>query len=669
VDLSLEYLEAPLRAEISALKREVTELQNQVTASRESEVRFQEFAATASDWLWETDSESRFTVVTDAYFEATGFRPEDVIGKTRRELRESYYANASSAELEGPDPITEAFDRRESFRDVLGEYPWPDGSTRYFLINGRPVYGADGEFQGHRGTAVDITESKQSELALEEREALLRSIIDHSPATISLKDLDGRYQLVNKAYLSAFDVTLEQAIGEFDESIITASHTKIRAPHEKSVIKTGEASTEERRGVLPSGTEFSGVVTKFPIRNQVGEIKSIGTIGTDLSALRKAEENLQAVESHFSEILRIAPQAIISMNVDGIILMFNDAAENTFGYRRNEVVGQSLHVLLPEYVRREHAGLVKSFVDGPDSVRFLSKRSEISGRRRDGSLFPAEASISKLQSEDQTILTVTMQDISERKQTHEDLRKALVEAERANQAKTEFLATMSHELRTPLNAIIGFSETMAGQYFGALGSEKYIEYAHDIGSSGEHLLNLINDLLDLSAIEAGKHQIQTTPLNFQEIILDCTPIAVEAMKRKGIVFVRKIPNNLPTFVADGRALKQVILNLLSNATKFTSKGGYITLSAKASMGVLEFKVRDTGLGVSKEKIANLTEPFVRGESDPYKSQEGTGLGLAIVKSLVELHGGDLVIESEIGVGTTVTVALPLSGPSSSWGHQ
>jgi two-component system, cell cycle sensor histidine kinase PleC len=249
-------------------------------------------------------------------------------------------------------------------------------------------------------------------------------------------------------------------------------------------------------------------------------------------------------------------------------------------------------------------------------------------------------------------------DITARRRMEEDLRLALGNAKAADESKTKFLGTMSHELRTPLNAIIGFSETMARQLFGDLGSKKYVEYAHDIKASGEHLLNLINDLLDLSAIEAGKRQLNKESLNFQEVVEACVPIIAEGVTRKEIVYTSELQDNLPIIHADRRALTQVFLNLLSNATKFTPENGEIALTATATNDVLIVKVQDTGMGIPEEKIDSLTDPFVRGEPDPYKSQEGTGLGLAIVKSLVELHEGDLIIESEVGVGTTVTVTLP-----------
>ena len=220
------------------------------------------------------------------------------------------------------------------------------------------------------------------------------------------------------------------------------------------------------------------------------------------------------------------------------------------------------------------------------------------------------------------------------------------------------MATMSHELRTPLAAIIGFAETMAGQYLGAPGSQKYVEYAGDIKASSEHLLHLINNLLDLSAIEAGKHQLHKESLNIRDIVAQCNLMVTGGAARKGIDFRTDVPDDLPPIIADPRALKQILLNILSNAIKFTPEGGAITLATTASRDALIVTVRDTGTGIPAERLDDLTEPFVRGEPDPYKSQDGAGLGLAIVQSLVDLHDGDLGIESEVGKGTSVTVSLP-----------
>ncbi len=246
----------------------------------------------------------------------------------------------------------------------------------------------------------------------------------------------------------------------------------------------------------------------------------------------------------------------------------------------------------------------------------------------------------------------------ERCRSEEALNVALMEAEQANRAKSEFMATMSHELRTPLNAILGFSDILSHQYFGPPGEGKYREYAEDIHASGEHLLELVNDLLDLSTIEAGKQSLVKEKLSTDEIVRECVKIITEKARSIGIELVTKVSENLPPLYADRRAMKQILLNLLSNAVKFTPEGGRITVSAKASKRNTTFKIADTGIGIPAEKLPELTNPFTRGEQDPHKAFEGWGLGLSLTKSLVDLHDGELDFKSEVGKGTTVTVTLP-----------
>lgn len=217
---------------------------------------------------------------------------------------------------------------------------------------------------------------------------------------------------------------------------------------------------------------------------------------------------------------------------------------------------------------------------------------------------------------------------------------------------------MSHELRTPLNAIQGFSEVLKAQYFGPLGSKKYQEYAADIFTSSQYLLSLIEDVLDLSAIEAKKRDVKREPLIIDKVIQDVSLFIDHAARSKNIEFRTQVPDDMPVFFADRRAIEQILINLLSNAFKFTDAGGKITLRIATTNEATVFEVTDTGKGIPEGKIATLTDPFVRTETDPYLAQEGIGLGLTIVKSLIDLQGGTLDIKSKLGKGTTVTVTLP-----------
>ncbi len=238
------------------------------------------------------------------------------------------------------------------------------------------------------------------------------------------------------------------------------------------------------------------------------------------------------------------------------------------------------------------------------------------------------------------------------REAHEERQKA----EEASRAKSTFLANMSHELRTPLNAVIGFSEIMAGELFGAIGNPQYKQYAQDIFDSGNHLLDLINDILDMAKIEAGKLTLAPRPLDPMVAIDQAVRLTKRKAEEKGLSIVTDA-DNLPEIEADHRAVKQILLNLLSNAVKFTDKGA-IMVHGRAGADSLTLRVIDTGCGIPPEHLPRLARPFEQVEQELTRNNSGTGLGLALTKSLAEMHGGKLSIQSEVGRGTIVTVTLP-----------
>jgi two-component system, cell cycle sensor histidine kinase PleC len=222
---------------------------------------------------------------------------------------------------------------------------------------------------------------------------------------------------------------------------------------------------------------------------------------------------------------------------------------------------------------------------------------------------------------------------------------------------------MSHELRTPLNAINGFSEIMVGELFGPLGDARYKEYAHDILNSGQHLLQVINDILDMSKIEAGKMNLKFDPVDLKDVAEDAMRLMRNRAETAGLHLMMSL-GDLPEVEADYRALKQILLNLMSNALKFTPRGGTVTIIGQllrdaAGNERVRFGVRDTGIGISGEDVKRLARPFEQVESQHSKTQQGTGLGLALTKALTEMHGGSLQIESEPGRGTLVSIVLPV----------
>lgn len=252
-----------------------------------------------------------------------------------------------------------------------------------------------------------------------------------------------------------------------------------------------------------------------------------------------------------------------------------------------------------------------------------------------------------------------MQDMTERMLYEQELKEAKDASEQAYAAKSRFLANMSHELRTPLNAIIGFAEMMVGQMLGPIFNEKYLEYASNIKESGEHLLDLISDILDMSKIEAGKYTLDLEEVSVNAIIRRAVNMIEGRAMEEGIrLRTNEIENDDVLLVADRRAITQVFINLLSNAVKFTKKGGQVWIECEKSNDYVTFKVCDNGIGIPPNKLASVLKPFEQVSSQYTRDHEGTGLGLSITKELIELHGGNISIESALDIGTTVCVRLP-----------
>ena len=257
--------------------------------------------------------------------------------------------------------------------------------------------------------------------------------------------------------------------------------------------------------------------------------------------------------------------------------------------------------------------------------------------------------------------TLMEEELKALKEREGELAEAKMSAESASRLKSQFLATMSHELRTPLNAILGFSEVIRDGVFGrtATSTEKYAEYAGSIHTSGRHLLALISEILDLSKIEAGSYVLELRTIDLREMVSGALIIISPAAEKAGVEVRSVLPDAEVWFSADERAMRQIAINLLANAVKFTPRGGRVTVEVSSTDLMVEFAVGDTGIGIAQEHVATVFEPFRQVDSSIRRRHEGTGLGLAITKRLVELHGGTITLDSELSVGTKVRVRLPV----------
>ena len=398
-------------------------------------------------------------------------------------------------------------------------------------------------------------------------------------------------------------------------------------------------------------TEIGQVATEY---NHV-----LDRINSEAEERKHAEAAAMRSEQRLRAIFESVADAIITINQAGIVQLFSHGAERIFGHSAGDVIGRNVKMLMPDEYARDHDGYVIRY-RGTGASSAIGARRDYMGLRKDGTTFPMDMVINEMRIAGQRMFTGIIRDITERKEAEEEVLAAKGQAELANRAKSEFLANMSHELRTPLNAIIGFSDMIRGQMFGPIGSPKYLEYVKDINQSGEHLLALINDILDLSKIEVGKDELHEEAIDVSKAVGSCLHLIKERAKKAGVSLKSEIADGLPPLYADERKLKQILINLLSNAVKFTPAGGKVTIKTwfRPDDGYV-LQVADTGIGIAREDIPNAFAPFQQIDSDLNRKYEGTGLGLPLAKSLVELHGGELELESEPGVGTTVKIRFPV----------
>jgi PAS domain S-box-containing protein len=369
------------------------------------------------------------------------------------------------------------------------------------------------------------------------------------------------------------------------------------------------------------------------------------------------EQALRQSEAKYRHIINAAADAIISLDEQGMICEFNDAAEQLFGFTKAEMLGKPLTPVIPPYLRDLHtAGLQHYLTTGQRRLPHWSN-VELPGRTRDGREFPLEISFSLLEAGEQKFLTGVLRDITARKRVEAELRQARAHAEAATQAKSAFLANMSHELRTPMNAIIGFTRLVMRRTQDILPQRQY-ENLEKILASADHLLRLINDILDLSKIEAGHMEIHPVRFQLASMIDACVQTMEPIVQSKCLHLVKAIDPTLPALLTDQVKVQQILVNLLSNAVKFTASGT-VTITARHHDEQLTIAVSDTGIGIPAEALEHIFTEFRQVDSSTTRQYGGTGLGLSISRRLAQLLGGDITVTSCVGSGSTFTVTLPL----------
>jgi len=612
-----------------------------VTELNQTREELDRYFALSLELLCIAGNDGYFKRLNPAWEKVLGYSTQELLAKPWLEFIHpaDHQVTIQESEKLGKGLNTISFENR---------YRCKDGSYRWLSWNATPF----AEKQLIYATARDVTEMKRAELALRLSEEQNRLLFECNPHPVWVYDLETLAIIdVNAAAIRNYGYSRE----EFHTLTIKDIRPVEDVPAVlESVAKSGTVMDENRiwRHRRKNGTLLDVEVTSHPLIYAGRNARLV--VSTDITQRKQAEEALRQSEERFRMLVSgVKDYAIFMLDPDGRVASWNAGAERFKGYQAHEIIGQpSSRFYTAEDLADDKPGRGLR-------IAAAEGRAEDEGWRvrKDGSRFWANVVLTALRDENGKLLGFSKitRDITERKQTQEALMKAKEEAERSNKFKDQFLSTMSHELRTPLNAVLGFSDLLTEERYGPL-NDKQRRYLTHIHTGGKHLLRLINDILDLSKIEAGRLQLAIESVSiegsFAEVIDTLRPLAD---KKSQSLVVNAAPEL--NVRADHTRFKQILMNLLGNAIKFTPDGGRIELMARPLGDVVRVEVRDSGPGIPVEEQQRIFEAFHRLRQSE-KGAEGTGLGLAITRRLVELHGGYLGLESQAGQGSCFYFTLP-----------
>ncbi len=638
-----------LLAEIEALRKENAALRESI---EESEKFYDVIGLMSSEMFWRSDAEHRFIYMSPAVVETADMPMSEQLGKTRAEL--------SGDDLTAPHwrQHLDDLDAHRPFKNFRYSRHCGDGQIREIATTGRPVFDETGEFHGYIGVAADITKRLETEAKAKSAEDIMMVAINALECIFTIWDKDDRLVFCNDHFRHLNRFIPEQC------ELGTTFEEHLRAVTDNGLIGEGEDpqrwyESRLRRHRNPSGS--------FEVSRQDGSTILIHearladgstiTLATDISEQKRAETDIRESRQRLMDFSSTAADWFWEMNAEFKYTYVSVDDADVTGLRVTDYIGRTHRETQPKRFGENNMRAFEEKLKNHESFTDI----RYSHFNEDGEEIHLAISGKPVFSESGQFLGYRGggRNIASLVETEEALRHEKERAEQASRAKSEFLAHMSHELRTPLNAILGFSEIIRQQIFGPVGNESYLDYAADIHRSGEHLLSLINDLLDLSKIEAGKFDIEEEELELADLIQQSERLFAHMFAQRRIRFEVQISDDAQRMIADRRALSQIFFNLFSNAEKFNKDGGSVGVTIfKAEDGSLCIAIRDTGCGFRIDETDTALAPFGRIENPMTKETPGTGLGLPIVDALTGLHDGRMEISSEIGVGTEIRLVFP-----------
>ncbi len=661
------------------VKERTAELEQANAALKDSEATLRLVTDALPIMISYVDREGRFRFVNKEY-EARFRRPKSrIIGQRPADLltREFYgkVRGHVEAALNGEQRSFE-----ESFVDV-------DGQTKWFSATYVPHLHDSGEVLGYFALAEDVTERRKTEHAIEAAEAKYRELYDKAPyAYVSVDAKDGTLRIFNKAFADILGYEVNELKGARVSTVYadTPDGAPIGREIYSRMISGQTTRNAEVQWLHKSGLIIWVSVSVDPVKDQRGNVIESRGVAIEISARKHAELALRENEERFRDFAESGSDTFWELDQE---LRYKSSSGNflpdfalpEFFFGKTPWELKNLEASEKEWTRhienlkahRPFRNFTYKEDDGQGDARYhrmsgkplFDEDGDFEGYRGTASdvtdLVCAEWELEKQIAELEAANEANERQGRELVDIAEELAAARDQAEAANRAKSEFLANMSHELRTPLNAIIGFSEMIKSETFGPVGNTTYRGYASDIFESGEHLLGIINDILDLSKVESGADDLSEEEVDMAEVLRSIETLVRGRAERGRVELESEVAHGLPPMRGDKRKLKQILLNLVSNAVKFTDPGGTVTQKAWCdSTGGHVLQVCDTGVGMAPEDLPKAMSQFGQVRDLDGGSNEGTGLGLPLAQALVELHGGELQLESTLGVGTTATARFP-----------
>ena len=641
----------------SLIAGEACKRERATAALEQSKRRYRDIVDASSDWFWETGPDNRLTSISSRFEEIAGLPVSEFIGNRREDVFDQEMNSAAARDY------MEAIEKRRAFRDFAYPYRGPDGTAHWFKVSGKPVFDADGNFQGYRGACADITKARETEERMTALQARLTRAIEHGPEAFALFDEYGRLTAMNEGFSELFQLPDRELImpgvhyGDLMVDYAQSGRNLVAQKDPSNWLKQRALMRETETAVDEQLDDGRWIRAREHLTPE-GELICVYM---DISKDKQREAELLELNEENRRLAAAVEAADVAVVIsdpsldDNPIIFVNPAFSRITGYAAEEAIGRNCR-----------------FLQGPesdlDSLRHVGEavaesrsiEAELLNYRKDGSTFWNLASICPVFDEGGSLRywVGTLTDITQQKLSEQESVIMKEAAESANRSKSEFLAIISHELRTPLNAIIGFSDILKAEMFGPVGDARYKEYATDIYESGSHLLSMINEILDLSKAEAGKLEIHESRFDLSETIERTISMIRPRADTEGIDFSFDSCCDSVAVVGDERKIKQVLLNLFSNAVKFSADGSEVAVQLEWDGDDCVITVRDQGIGIAEADIPKALEPFGQVDGAHNREHEGTGLGLPLASRLVELHGGRLDVESEFGVGTVVSIRIP-----------